>query len=84
MLQEIGAALGELISDYLGGRAVNVSARGMPVPSGISIFSPFIRALDVAGYNSEDHWSVDYWSDHVRVPGRVMLGTESFPSASFQ
>ena len=27
---------------------------------------------------------VDYWSDHVRMPNRVMLGTESFPGSSFQ
>ena len=61
------------------GRAVTSAIAGLSAGD-----DPFISALDVAGYNYEDHWSVDYWSDHVRVPGRVMLGTESFPSASFQ
>lgn len=44
---------------------------------------PYISALDVAGYNYVDFWSSDYRSDHARVPSRIMLGTESFPAASF-
>lgn len=41
---------------------------------------PFFDALDIAGYNySKD----DYINDHNRKPGRVMVGTESFPLEAF-
>lgn len=40
----------------------------------------YFAALDVAGYNYEPD---GYVPDHARVPSRVMVGTESFPMASF-
>ena len=48
---------------------------------------PYFRNLDVCGYNyaaAGDH-GVDnlYVQDHIRVPDRVMVGTESYPMAAF-
>jgi beta-galactosidase len=49
---------------------------------------PFFAVLDVAGYNyaaGGDHNRKSiYEEDHVRVPERVMLGTESYPLEAFQ
>lgn len=51
---------------------------------------PFFAALDVAGYNYGVNWAWNegnnenkYETDHVRVPNRVMFGSESFPLESF-
>ena len=48
---------------------------------------PFFAALDVAGYNyaaGGDHMQQSlYEIDHARVPGRVMVGTESYPLEAF-
>jgi len=80
-----GVAYAHNLSDWVreidagSGRAVTSAIAGLSAND-----DPYISALDVAGYNYADHWSVDYWSDHVRMPNRTMLGTESFPSASFQ
>ena len=42
---------------------------------------PFFSALDIAGYNyARDHYGID----HVRVPGRIIFCTESFPLESFE
>jgi len=77
LAHNISALVREL--DPGSGRAVTSAIAGLSAGD-----DPYISALDVAGFNYEDHWSVDYWSDHVRMPSRIMLGTESFPSASFQ
>ncbi len=49
---------------------------------------PFFAVLDVAGYNyaaGGDHLRKGiYEEDHVRVPERVMLGTESYPLEAFR
>jgi beta-galactosidase len=49
---------------------------------------PFFAVLDVAGYNyaaGGDHLRKSiYKEDHVRVPERVMLGTESYPLEAFR
>lgn len=42
---------------------------------------PFISTLDVAGYNYAPE---KYEPDHVRLPHRVMYGTESFARESFE
>ena len=42
---------------------------------------PFFAPLSVAGYNYAPD---QYYADHIRAPGRVMVGTESLPSAAFQ
>jgi beta-galactosidase len=48
---------------------------------------PFFAVLDVAGYNYAaygDPLQKDrYEQDHERVPGRVMVGTESYPLEAF-
>jgi len=49
---------------------------------------PYFAVLDVAGYNyaaGGDHLRTSiYKEDQVRVPGRIMLGTESYPLEAFQ
>jgi beta-galactosidase len=48
---------------------------------------PYFSNLDVCGYNyaaSGDHGVENlYVQDHKRIPGRVMVGTESYPMAAF-
>lgn len=48
---------------------------------------PYFAALDIAGYNyasGGDHNQQNiYAQDHIRVPGRIMIGTESFPLEAF-
>ena len=42
---------------------------------------PYFAALDVCGYN----YAIDnYVGDHNRLPGRIILGTESFPKQAFE
>jgi beta-galactosidase len=80
-----GIALAHNISDWIrmldpvSGRAITSAIAGLNDKD-----DPYISALDIPGYNYEDNWSTDYWTDHVRVPNRIMVGTESFPTASFQ
>jgi beta-galactosidase len=49
---------------------------------------PYFAALDIAGYNyasGGDHGKQNiYEQDHVRVPQRIMVGTESYPLEAFQ
>lgn len=42
---------------------------------------PAFQYLDVAGYNYQ--WR-EYEPDHARLPGRVIVGTESFPLQAFE
>src|ERR1017187_138369 len=55
-----------------------------PVPSAVNDVSertdPFFEALEIAGYNYSKY---NYVVDHNRKPGRVMVGTESFPLEAF-
>jgi len=48
---------------------------------------PYFASLDVAGYNyasGGDHGQKGiYEDDHIRVPERIMVGTESFPLEAF-
>ncbi len=48
---------------------------------------PYFAQLDVGGYNyaaGGDHNQKDiYEQDHQRVPGRIMVGTESYPLEAF-
>jgi beta-galactosidase len=48
----------------------------------------YFAQLDVAGYNyaaGGDHLEKDvYAEDHKRVPGRIMVGTESYPLEAFE
>ena len=49
---------------------------------------PYFATLDIGGYNyatGGDHGKNDIFAaDHLRVPGRVMVGTESYPLVAFQ
>jgi beta-galactosidase len=49
---------------------------------------PYFAQLDVAGYNyaaGGDHLKNNiYESDHQRIPGRIMVGTESYPLEAFE
>jgi len=44
------------------------------------IFDPLMAAHDVAGYNYQLHHAE---SDHVRVPSRIIVQTESYPKDAF-
>ena len=48
---------------------------------------PYFATLDVAGYNyasGGDHDQMNlYAQDHARIPGRIMVGTESYPLEAF-
>lgn len=48
---------------------------------------PYFAVLDVGGYNyasGGDHNQANlYETDHLRVPGRIMVGTESYPLEAF-
>lgn len=81
-----GAATAILLKGYI--KALD-STR--PVTSAVNDLRPdkdtFFSILDVAGYNyaaGGDHLQPDlYASDHLRLPGRIMLGTESYPQEAF-
>lgn len=49
---------------------------------------PFFSVLDISGYNyaaGGDHLKPDVYAiDHARVPGRIMVGTESYPLEAFK
>ncbi len=62
-----------------------------PVTAAVNQLRPqkdnFFGNLDVCGYNyalSGDHGVENlYFKDHIRVPERIMFGSESYPSAAF-
>jgi len=62
-----------------------------PVTSAVNNLSaemdPYFAVLDIGGYNyaaGGDHNQADlYEQDHKRLPGRVMIGTESYPLVAF-
>jgi beta-galactosidase len=56
--------------------AINSSSRGV-----WEIMDPIFATLDVGGYNYA--WK-EYSTDHARLPGRIMMGTESFPLEAFE
>jgi beta-galactosidase len=80
-------ALAKTLADYI--RSID-SAR--PVTAAVNDLKPeqdpYFAALDVAGYNyasGGDHGQQNlYEQDHLRVPERIMAGTESYPLEAFQ
>jgi len=80
------AARARLLSD-----AIHKLDPTRPVTSAVNDLrddkDPYFAALDVAGYNyavGGDHGIKDIYSvDHQRVPGRVMVCTESYPLETF-
>jgi beta-galactosidase len=78
-----GFNLSHVLSDYVrsldsphSGRAVTSAYPGVGDEA-----DKFFAPLEVAGYNYSPQ---RYESDHVRVPSRIIVGTESFPKDSFQ
>jgi len=73
--------LSRTLSDYVrsldanSGRAVTAAVPGVSDKD-----DEFILPLDVAGYNYSPN---RYVSDHDRISDRIMVGTESFPTQSF-
>ena len=65
------------------GRAITAAYPSVPQdPKDAQTSSdPFFRPLDVSGYNYSPQ---NYWIDHQRLPERIIVGTESFPTASFE
>jgi beta-galactosidase len=80
------ARLAQTLADY-----VRKLEPTRPVTSAVNNLrdqqDPYFAALDVAGYNyaaGGDHLEKSlYETDHARVPGRVMVGTESYPLEAF-
>ena len=64
-------------------RALDTSSRPVTsaVPGEADNDDPYFAALGVGGYNYSPQ---RYVSDHRRFPERIIVGTESFPTASFQ
>ncbi|MDB5087069.1 MAG: glycoside hydrolase family 2 [Mucilaginibacter sp.] len=81
-----GAETAKLLAEYTRGldptRAVTSAVNDIREDK-----DPFFAKLDVSGYNysvnNYGHEASTYEADHKRVPGRVMVGTESFPLESF-
>ena len=81
-----GAETAKLLAEYTRGldptRAITSAVNDIREDK-----DPFFAKLDVSGYNysvnSYGHEASTYEGDHKRVPGRVMVGTESFPLESF-
>ncbi len=82
-----GVELSAKLSAYV--RELDKGSRGLPSGRVITSAVPgvndndddFFAPLEVAGYN----YSPDrYVSDHERIPSRIIVGTESFPTDSFK
>eukprot|EP00948_MAST-09A_sp_MAST-9A-sp1_P003532 g3532.t1 len=70
------AALVHSLDPPTGNGRVSTSA----VPGVQEADDDFLAPLDVSGYNyAEDR----YGPDHIRIPSRIMVGTESFPMHSY-
>jgi beta-galactosidase len=78
--------VGKAIGDY-----VRLLDSTRPVTSAVNDLNPdkdpYFAILDVGGYNyaaGGDHNQKDlYADDHERIPGRIMVGTESYPLEAF-
>jgi beta-galactosidase len=81
-----GVATAKMLKSYVQKldptRAVTAAVNGLSPDK-----DPYFAVLDVAGYNygsGGDHLVPDvYAKDHERVPGRIMMGTESYPFEAF-
>jgi beta-galactosidase len=82
-----GVATAKLLVDYVKSldptRALTSAVNGLNEDK-----DPYFAQLDVAGYNyaaGGDHLNKDiYAEDHKRQPGRIMVGTESYPLEAFE
>ena len=81
-----GVATAKMIADYIKNldstRAITSAVNNLNEGK-----DPYFAQLDVSGYNyaADGNHSKEnvYESDHNRVPGRIMVGTESFPLEAF-
>jgi beta-galactosidase len=87
-VHERGSPEGPRIARMLADRIRELD-RSRPITAGINGLGktgpweqvdPLFAELDVAGYNYE---LAEATADHARVPGRVIVGTESFPNSAF-
>ena len=62
-----------------GGGSRRAVLSAYPTPPADDAADAFFAPLDIAGYN---YASADFARDHGRVPSRVMVATETFPSSS--
>jgi beta-galactosidase len=76
--RDIAAALSKRIRSIDTSRPVAIGLNGLP--EGWQALDGLFAHLDVAGYNYEFKRHAD---DHVRIPGRVMVSTESYQSEAF-
>lgn len=73
------AAVSQMLTDYI--HSIDPTR---PVTSGVNGVGedkdPLFKTIDIAGYN----YAIDkYIVDHIRVPGRVIYSSESFPLQAF-
>jgi beta-galactosidase len=82
----VGISLSKAISDYIRvldpspvgtKRAVTSAFNGIGKKGEGQNTDAYLAPLDVAGYNYDYH---SFAADHARVPGRVIVGTETYPA----
>lgn len=78
--RRIAAMLAARIRDLDANRPVTAGVNGLGSVEKWSELDPLFAVFDIAGYNYE---MSNHPADHLRVPGRVVLGTESFLSDTF-
>ena len=78
---EISRMLAEHVRAVDSTRPVTAAICGSWRAEGWEIMDPSFATLDVGGYNYQ--WK-QYGPDHERLPGRLMIGTESFPLEAFE
>jgi beta-galactosidase len=89
-IPERGKSRGVELSKTLGGK-VRALDPTRPVTAAVNGLGPdkdpYFATLDIAGYNypveGDSQHPDRYREDHVRVPGRIMVCTESFPLLAF-
>jgi beta-galactosidase len=78
--RRIAAMLAARIRDLDASRPVTAGVNGLGSVEKWPELDPLFAVFDIAGYNYE---MPNHAADHLRVPGRVVLGTESFLSDTF-
>ena len=75
-----GAELARMLADFT--REMDPTR---PVTAAVNMVTldkdPYFETLDVCGYNYANN---GYVRDHERLPGRIIVGTESFPMRAFE
>lgn len=79
--ERIARMLTERIRQFDTTRPIAAGLNGLGPKNEWTQLDPIFGALDVAGYNYELQRAA---ADHARVPGRVIVSTESYPSDTFR